>query len=142
MVPRPARPLATPFSSAAAVKGPGPSIVFPSSSGAQLLLFDADLSPSQAAKLEDLADRPVLDRSGLILEIFRSRARSREARTQVELAQLEYQLPRLTRRWGHLSRQVGGIGVRGVVQGRRYEQAGIAGVARQLPINRTGVAFG
>jgi len=82
-------------------------------SGADLLLFDDDLSARQAAKLEDLTGQLVLDRSGLILEIFRSRARSREARTQVELAQLEYQLPRLTRRWSHLSRQAGGIGVRG-----------------------------
>lgn len=81
--------------------------------GADLVVFDDDLSPSQTAKLEDLIGHPVLDRSGLILDIFRSRARTREARTQVELAQLEYQLPRLTRRWGHLSRQVGGIGVRG-----------------------------
>ncbi len=81
--------------------------------GADLLVFDDDLSPSQTARLEELTEQPVLDRSGLILEIFRSRARSREARTQVELAHLEYQLPRLTRRWGHLSRQVGGIGVRG-----------------------------
>jgi GTP-binding protein HflX len=81
--------------------------------GADLLLFDDDLSPGQAGNLEELIGQPVLDRSGLILEIFRTRARSREARTQVELAQLEYQLPRLTRRWGHLSRQVGGIGVRG-----------------------------
>jgi GTP-binding protein HflX len=55
----------------------------------------------------------VLDRSGLILELFRQRARSREARTQVELARLNYLLPRLTRRWSHLSRQEGGIGVRG-----------------------------
>ena len=81
--------------------------------GAELLVFDDDLTPSQTARLEELTDCTVLDRSGLILEIFRSRARTREARTQVELAQLEYQLPRLTRRWTHLSRQVGGIGVRG-----------------------------
>ncbi|MDX1642977.1 MAG: GTPase HflX [Thermoanaerobaculia bacterium] len=81
--------------------------------GAELLIFDDDLSPSQVAKLEEATDRAVLDRSGLILEIFRAQARSREARTQVELAQLEYQLPRLTRRWTHLSRQAGGIGLRG-----------------------------
>lgn len=81
--------------------------------GAELIIFDDDLSPSQTGKLEDLTECAVLDRSGLILDIFRSRARSREAKTQVELAQLEYQLPRLTRRWTHLSRQVGGIGVRG-----------------------------
>jgi len=80
---------------------------------ASVVVFDDDLSASQTRKLEDLCDRTVIDRSGLILEIFRSRARTSEARTQVELAQLEYQLPRLTRRWTHLSRQVGGIGVRG-----------------------------
>jgi GTP-binding protein HflX len=81
--------------------------------GAGVLVFDDDLSASQTRKLEDIADCAVIDRSALILEIFRARARSREARTQVELAQFEYQLPRLTRRWTHLSRQVGGIGVRG-----------------------------
>jgi GTP-binding protein HflX len=81
--------------------------------GAELIVFDDDLSPSQTGKLEELTECAILDRSGLILEIFRARARSREAKTQVELAQLEYQLPRLTRRWTHLSRQVGGIGVRG-----------------------------
>jgi GTP-binding protein HflX len=81
--------------------------------GADLILFDDDLSANQAGKLEEITGQLVVDRSGLILEIFRSRARSREARTQVELAHLEYLLPRLTRRWSHLSRQVGGIGVRG-----------------------------
>lgn len=79
----------------------------------EVVVFDDDLSASQTRKLEDITERPVIDRSGLILEIFRSRARTSEARTQVELAQLEYQLPRLTRRWTHLSRQAGGIGVRG-----------------------------
>ncbi len=81
---------------------------------ADLVIFDDDLSAAQARNLEKLIDAKVLDRSGLILDIFARRARSREARTQVELAQLEYLLPRLTRRWTHLSRQVGGIGVRGV----------------------------
>ena len=80
---------------------------------ADLVVFDDDLSPSQVKKLEDIVDCQVLDRSGLILEIFQQRAKSREARTQVELARLQYLLPRLTRRWTHLSRQVGGIGVRG-----------------------------
>jgi hypothetical protein len=84
-----------------------------SSLGADLLIFDDDLSASQVRKLEDIVDRQVLDRSGLILEIFQQRAKSREALTQVELARLKYLLPRLTRRWTHLSRQVGGIGVRG-----------------------------
>jgi GTP-binding protein HflX len=80
---------------------------------ADLVVFDDDLSPSQVKNLEQRLDLPVIDRSGLILEIFHQRARSREARTQVDLAQLEYLLPRLTRRWTHLSRQAGGIGVRG-----------------------------
>ena len=80
---------------------------------ADVVIFDDDLTASQVRQLEDIMDRQVLDRSGLILEIFQQRAASREARTQVELARLRYLLPRLTRRWGHLSRQVGGIGVRG-----------------------------
>jgi GTP-binding protein HflX len=83
--------------------------------GAGQVLMDDDLAPQQAAKLEKAWNVPVADRSGLILEIFASRARSREARTQVELASLRYLLPRLARRWTHLSRQVGGIGVRGGV---------------------------
>ena len=80
---------------------------------AQLVVFDDDLSPSQVKNLEDRIEAAVIDRSALILDIFVQRARTREARTQVELAQLNYLLPRLTRRWTHLSRQVGGIGVRG-----------------------------
>lgn len=80
---------------------------------ADLVIFDDDLSASQVKNLEELIGCQVIDRSGLILEIFVQRARTREARTQVELARLEYLLPRLTRRWTHLSRQVGGIGVRG-----------------------------
>ena len=78
--------------------------------GATLIVFDDDLSPAQARNLEKIINVPVIDRSGLILEIFGGRARSREARTQVELAQLEYMLPRLTRQWTHLSRQAGGAG--------------------------------
>ena len=81
--------------------------------GADLAIFDDDLSASQVKNLEEILDLQVIDRSGLILEIFVQRARTGEARTQVELARLEYLLPRLTRRWTHLSRQVGGIGVRG-----------------------------
>ncbi len=81
--------------------------------GADLVVFDDDLSPSQIKNLERVLDAAVMDRSALILEIFRQRARTREARTQVELAQLNYMLPRLTRRWKHLGRQAGGIGVRG-----------------------------
>ena len=76
------------------------------------VVFDDDLSPAQVRNLEKIIERPVIDRSALILEIFASRARSREARTQVELAQLEYMLPRLTRQWSHLSRQTGGAGAK------------------------------
>lgn len=81
--------------------------------GVDLVLFDDDLTASQVKNLEEIVECQVMDRSGLILEIFVQRARTREARTQVDLARLEYLLPRLTRRWTHLSRQVGGIGVRG-----------------------------
>ena len=79
----------------------------------QLLIFDDDLSPVQVRNLEKELDVKVLDRSGLILDIFASRARTREAKTQIELAQLEYFLPRLTRQWTHLSKQYGGIGTKG-----------------------------
>jgi len=81
--------------------------------GANLLLLDEDLSPAQSRNLEETLKVKVVDRSGLILDIFARRARTREARLQVELAQLEYLLPRLTRMWEHLSRLGGGIGTRG-----------------------------
>jgi len=80
---------------------------------ADVVIFDDDLTPNQVRNLEETIKCAVIDRSGLILDLFVRQARTREARTQVELAQLEYQLPRLTRRWTHLSRQAGGIGVRG-----------------------------
>ena len=80
------------------------------------LVFDEDLTASQVRNIESEMpdDVKVLDRAAVILDIFALRARSREAQTQVELAQLSYLLPRLTRRWRHLSRQAGGIGTRGV----------------------------
>lgn len=78
-----------------------------------LVIFDDDLSPAQAAELEREIGKRVIDRSGLILDIFARRARTREARTQVEVAQLQYLLPRLTGQWHHLERQAGGIGLRG-----------------------------
>ncbi len=78
--------------------------------GVTLIVFDDDLSPAQVRNLEKLINIRVIDRSALILDIFATRARSREARTQVELAQLEYMLPRLTRAWSHLERQAGGAG--------------------------------
>ncbi len=77
------------------------------------VIFNNDLSPAQVSNLQKILDIKVIDRSGLILDIFALRARTREAKTQVELAQLKYLLPRLTRQWTHLSRQVGGIGTRG-----------------------------
>ena len=80
---------------------------------ADVVIFDDDLTPNQVRNLETIIACAVIDRSALILDLFVRQARTREARTQVELAQVEYQLPRLTRRWTHLSRQVGGIGVRG-----------------------------
>ena len=80
---------------------------------ADVVIFDDDLTPNQVRNLETIIECAVIDRSALILDLFVRQARTREARTQVELAQVEYQLPRLTRRWTHLSRQVGGIGVRG-----------------------------
>jgi len=77
-----------------------------------LLVSDDELSPKQQRSLEKLLDVKVLDRSGVILDIFAQRARTHEGRLQVELARLEYQLPRLTRMWTHLSRMGGGIGTR------------------------------
>ena len=78
-----------------------------------MVIFDDDLSPAQVRNLEAALECKVVDRSGLILDIFASRAKSSEARTQVELAQLQYMLPRLTRAWTHLSKQFGGIGTKG-----------------------------
>src|SRR6185436_13948974 len=81
--------------------------------GLGAIVFDHDLSPSQQRNWEELAGMPVLDRQKVILDIFAGRARTREARLQIELAQLEYSLPRLTRAWGHLGGQGGGIGAKG-----------------------------
>ncbi len=78
-----------------------------------LVIFDEELSPVQGANLEKELKVRVMDRAELILDIFSTRARSHEARLQVELAQLQYMLPRLTRMWTHLSRIRGGIGLRG-----------------------------
>jgi len=84
-----------------------------SSLGAKTIIFDDDLSPTQIRNVEKVTDAKVLDRSALILDIFASRAQTAAAKTQVELAQLQYLLPRLTRYWTHLSRQSGGIGTKG-----------------------------
>jgi len=102
------------------------------------VLVDLELGPQQVANLEKAVGIPVTDRSGLILEIFGARARSHEARTQVELAALRYQLPRLTRRWTHLSRQAGGFGRRGgggemqIETDRRLVRRRIAHLEREL----------
>jgi len=84
-----------------------------SETGFNLLVADDELSPSQQKALESLLNVKVIDRSRLILDIFALHAQTHEGRLQVELAQLEYQLPRLTRLWTHLSRTGGGIGTRG-----------------------------
>ena len=80
---------------------------------ASLVLFDEELSPTQGKNIEDAIGKRVMDRAELILDIFATRARSAEAKMQVELAQLEYMLPRLTRMWTHLEKFRGGIGMRG-----------------------------
>jgi len=79
----------------------------------ELIIFDDDLSPIQLRNVERILECKILDRSNLILDIFASRARTANAKTQVELAQYQYLLPRLTRMWTHLERQKGGIGMRG-----------------------------
>lgn len=104
---------------------------------ATTLIFDDELSPAQGRNLENLTSRKVLDRTQLILDIFARRARSREGRLQIELAQLQYLLPRLTRMWTHLSRQTGGIGTRGPGEtqlevDRRRVQERIARLERDL----------
>ena len=77
------------------------------------IIFDDELTPSQLKNIEKELDRKIIDRTNLILDIFAQRAETSYARTQVELAQYEYLLPRLTRMWTHLERQKGGIGLRG-----------------------------
>jgi len=101
------------------------------------LIFDDELSPAQGRNLEQLTSLKVLDRTQLILDIFAQRARTREGRLQIELAQLHYLLPRLTRMWTHLSRQSGGIGTRGPGEtqlevDRRRVQERIARLERDL----------
>ena len=81
--------------------------------GIEMVIFDDELSPSQLRNIERELECKILDRNILILDIFASRARTSHAKTQVELAQLQYMLPRLTRMWTHLERQKGGIGLRG-----------------------------
>ncbi len=105
--------------------------------GADAVAVDQDLSPAQVRNLERALDAKVLDRTEVILDIFARRARTKEARLQVELAQYEYFLPRLTRMWSHLSRTGGGIGTRGpgetqLETDRRTVRARISSLKRQL----------
>ena len=124
-------------------RGPSP--------GFDLLVVDSALSPVQQRNLEKRIDGPVLDRPGLIIEIFGQRARTSEARLQVELARLEYLLPRLAGAWTHLERQVGGIGARGgpgerqIELDRRLVRNRIAALKREIdpgprPPRRSGPA--
>ncbi|MBI1798801.1 MAG: GTPase HflX [Candidatus Eisenbacteria bacterium] len=104
---------------------------------ADVAIFNDDLSPSQVRNLEAATGVKVVDRSELILDIFARRARTRESRLQVELAQLQYTLPRLTGMWKHLERQAGGIGTRGPGEtqlevDRRKVRERIAALKRQL----------
>ena len=104
---------------------------------AEVVIFDNDLSPAQIRNLEQLLDTKVLDRSELILDIFATRAQTYESRLQVELAQLQYALPRLKRMWTHLSRIEGGIGTRGpgekqLEEDRRQVEGRITDLRRRL----------
>lgn len=106
------------------------------------VIFDDELSPAQSRNLERVFNCKVLDRTSLILDIFAQRARTREGKLQIELAQLQHLLPRLTRFWGHLSRQKGGIGMRGgegetqLETDRRRVQDRIARIERELEVVR------
>jgi GTP-binding protein HflX len=101
---------------AATFIGPGKAEEFSNfckSNKVDTVIFDDELSPAQSRNLEKIFNCKILDRTALILDIFAQRARTREGKLQIELAQLQHLLPRLTRFWGHLSRQSGGIGMRG-----------------------------
>jgi GTP-binding protein HflX len=106
------------------------------------VIFDDELSPVQSRTLEKIFNCKILDRTSLILDIFAQRARTREGKLQIELAQLQHLLPRLTRFWGHLSRQAGGIGMRGgegetqLETDRRRVQDRIARISRELEVVR------
>ena len=106
------------------------------------VIFDDELSPAQSRTLEKIFNCKILDRTSLILDIFAQRARTREGKLQIELAQLQHLLPRLTRFWGHLSRQAGGIGMRGgegesqLEADRRKVQERIDRISRDLEIVR------
>ncbi len=106
------------------------------------VIFDDELSPAQSRNLEKIFNCKILDRTSLILDIFAQRARTREGKLQIELAQLQHLLPRLTRFWGHLSRQAGGIGMRGgegesqLEADRRKVQERIDRIIRDLEVVR------
>ena len=106
------------------------------------VIFDDELSAAQSRTLENIFNCKILDRTSLILDIFAQRARTREGKLQIELAQLQHLLPRLTRFWGHLSRQRGGIGMRGgegemqLETDRRRVQDRIARISRELELVR------
>jgi GTPase len=105
------------------------------------VIFDDELTPAQSRNLEQVFNCKILDRTSLILDIFAQRARTKEGKLQIELAQLQHLLPRLTRFWGHLSRQKGGIGMRGdgetqLETDRRRVQDRIAKIARELEVVR------
>lgn len=106
------------------------------------VIFDDELSAAQSRNLEQVFNCKILDRTSLILDIFAQRARTREGKLQIELAQLQHLLPRLTRFWGHLSRQKGGIGMRGgegetqLETDRRRVQDRIARISRELEVVR------
>jgi GTP-binding protein HflX len=106
---------------------------------ADAVIFDEALSPAQTRNLENILKCGVVDRPWIILEIFKAHARTREAKTQVELARLQYALPRLTKMWTHLSRQRGGIGMRDVGEtqiqlDRRIIRDNIAKLNRKLKL--------
>ncbi|HUB66454.1 MAG TPA: GTPase HflX [Candidatus Methylacidiphilales bacterium] len=101
------------------------------------VIFNDELSPAQSRNLEKVFERKILDRTQLILDIFAQRAKSKDGKLQIELAQLQYLLPRLTGMWTHLSRQSGGIGTRGPGEtqlevDRRRVQEKIARLSREL----------
>jgi GTP-binding protein HflX len=102
-----------------------------------LVIFDDELSPAQNKNIENILKVKVIDRATLILDIFADHAKTNEAKVQVELAQLNYLLPRLTRQWQHLSRQIGGIGTKGpgetqLETDRRLVRTRISNLKRQL----------
>src|SRR5262245_20644918 len=105
--------------------------------GVDVIIFDEELSPSQAKNLEEALEAKVVDRTGLILDIFARRARTKEGKLQVELAQLEYRLTRLTGHRDYLSRLGGGIGTRGpgetkLEMDRRRIRHRISGLRREI----------